>query len=107
LSHRPGLVERRGRGGLEDRKRSARRWRDRGLPEGCPAAGRGHVRLDVRRTAARSGRAACCRHRAGGSLMAAITLIEALTQAMAWELKHDPSVLILGEDVGVNGGVFR
>jgi len=39
--------------------------------------------------------------------MAAITLIEALTQAMAWELKHDPSVLILGEDVGVNGGVFR
>lgn len=39
--------------------------------------------------------------------MAAITLIEALTQAMAWELKHDSSVLILGEDVGVNGGVFR
>jgi pyruvate dehydrogenase E1 component beta subunit len=39
--------------------------------------------------------------------MAAITLIEALTQAMAWELKHDETVLVLGEDVGVNGGVFR
>ncbi len=36
-----------------------------------------------------------------------ITLIEAVTQALAWELEHDPSVLVLGEDVGVNGGVFR
>lgn len=39
--------------------------------------------------------------------MAAITLIEALTQAMAFELRADPDVLVLGEDVGVNGGVFR
>ena len=39
--------------------------------------------------------------------MAQITLIEAVTQAMAWEMKHDPSVVVLGEDVGVNGGVFR
>jgi len=36
-----------------------------------------------------------------------ITLIEAITQALAWELEHDKSVLVLGEDVGVNGGVFR
>ena len=39
--------------------------------------------------------------------MAAITLIEAITQALAYELKHDESVVVLGEDVGVNGGVFR
>ncbi len=39
--------------------------------------------------------------------MAAITLIEAITQALAWELKHDETVVVLGEDVGVNGGVFR
>jgi 2-oxoisovalerate dehydrogenase E1 component beta subunit len=39
--------------------------------------------------------------------MAAITLIEALTQAMAHELRNDANVLVLGEDVGVNGGVFR
>ena len=39
--------------------------------------------------------------------MAQITLIEAVTQALAWEMKHDSSVLILGEDVGINGGVFR
>lgn len=38
---------------------------------------------------------------------APITLIEAITQALAWEIAHDPSVLVLGEDVGVNGGVFR
>ncbi|MFT4198001.1 MAG: alpha-ketoacid dehydrogenase subunit beta [Pseudoxanthomonas sp.] len=38
---------------------------------------------------------------------APVTLIEAVTQALAWELAHDPSVLVLGEDVGVNGGVFR
>ena len=38
---------------------------------------------------------------------APITLIEAITQALAWELQHDPAVLVLGEDVGVNGGVFR
>ncbi|MFX9912219.1 alpha-ketoacid dehydrogenase subunit beta, partial [Acinetobacter baumannii] len=37
----------------------------------------------------------------------AITLIEAITQALAYEMRHDPSVLVLGEDVGVNGGVFR
>lgn len=39
--------------------------------------------------------------------MAQITLIEAVTQALAWEMKSDPSVVVLGEDVGINGGVFR
>jgi len=39
--------------------------------------------------------------------MAEITLIEAVTLALAFELNRDPRVLVLGEDVGVNGGVFR
>ena len=39
--------------------------------------------------------------------MAKVALIEAITMAMAWEMEHDDSVMILGEDVGVNGGVFR
>src|SRR3546814_282463 len=39
--------------------------------------------------------------------MAQITLIEAVTQALAYEMAHDESVVVLGEDVGVNGGVFR
>jgi len=39
--------------------------------------------------------------------MAEVPLIDALTMAMAWELEHDSRVVVLGEDVGVNGGVFR
>jgi len=39
--------------------------------------------------------------------MAEITLVEAVTQALAWEMAADERVLVLGEDVGVNGGVFR
>jgi 2-oxoisovalerate dehydrogenase E1 component beta subunit len=39
--------------------------------------------------------------------MPQITLIEAVTQALAYEIRHDPRVIVLGEDVGVNGGVFR
>lgn len=36
-----------------------------------------------------------------------ITLIEAVTQALAYELANDENVVIFGEDVGKNGGVFR
>ena len=36
-----------------------------------------------------------------------ITLIEAITQALAYEMRNDDAVVVLGEDVGVNGGVFR
>jgi len=39
--------------------------------------------------------------------MPQITLIEAVTMALAYEMTADPSVFVLGEDVGVNGGVFR
>jgi 2-oxoisovalerate dehydrogenase E1 component beta subunit len=39
--------------------------------------------------------------------MAKITLIEAVTMALSHEMERDESVTILGEDVGVNGGVFR
>jgi 2-oxoisovalerate dehydrogenase E1 component beta subunit len=36
-----------------------------------------------------------------------ITLVEAINQALAYEMSHDPKVLLLGEDIGKNGGVFR
>ncbi len=36
-----------------------------------------------------------------------ITLVEAVTQALAYELAHDENVVLFGEDVGQNGGVFR
>jgi 2-oxoisovalerate dehydrogenase E1 component beta subunit len=34
-------------------------------------------------------------------------MIEAINRAHAWEMTHDPTVVVLGEDVGLNGGVFR
>src|SRR5438128_3292255 len=39
--------------------------------------------------------------------MPEITLLEAITQALAYEMEHDENVVVLGEDVGKNGGVFR
>jgi len=39
--------------------------------------------------------------------MAKVTMIEAINRAHAWEMAHDPSVVVLGEDIGANGGVFR
>ncbi|HSC08401.1 MAG TPA: alpha-ketoacid dehydrogenase subunit beta [Steroidobacteraceae bacterium] len=39
--------------------------------------------------------------------MAKVTMIEAINMAHAWEMAHDESVVVLGEDVGINGGVFR
>ena len=39
--------------------------------------------------------------------MSEITLVEAVNLALAHELEADPRVVLLGEDIGVNGGVFR
>ena len=39
--------------------------------------------------------------------MAKMTMVEAINMAHAWEMAHDPCVVVLGEDVGTNGGVFR
>ena len=35
------------------------------------------------------------------------TLVEAVNEALHEELARDPSVFVMGEDVGVLGGVFR
>lgn len=37
----------------------------------------------------------------------AITMVEAVNLALAHEMEKDDSVVLLGEDVGTNGGVFR
>lgn len=36
-----------------------------------------------------------------------MTMVQAINNALATELKNDENTLIFGEDVGVNGGVFR
>ena len=39
--------------------------------------------------------------------MANLTLVQAINLALIQEMEKDDSVLVLGEDVGINGGVFR
>lgn len=39
--------------------------------------------------------------------MAERTMVEAVNMALARAMEEDPNVLVLGEDVGINGGVFR
>ena len=36
-----------------------------------------------------------------------LTLVQAVTDALRTEMRKDPDVVLLGEDVGKNGGVFR
>ena len=39
--------------------------------------------------------------------MATLTMIEAIRATLAYHLEHDDRVLLLGQDVGRLGGVFR
>jgi pyruvate dehydrogenase E1 component beta subunit len=39
--------------------------------------------------------------------MPELNLVEAINRALAFEMERDLNVLLLGEDIGVNGGVFR
>ncbi len=39
--------------------------------------------------------------------MPELNLVQAINSALAFEMERDPEVVLLGEDVGVNGGVFR
>ena len=77
------------------------------MPASQPVAD--HVRRHVRRTSPdkprRPARNAAVEE--SRDIMAKVTMVEAITMAMAYEMEHDPSVVVLGEDVGVNGGVFR
>ncbi len=36
-----------------------------------------------------------------------LTMVSAITQALDQEMENDEKILVFGEDVGVNGGVFR
>ena len=39
--------------------------------------------------------------------MVSVTMVTAISMALSWEMENDESVVIMGEDVGINGGVFR
>ena len=39
--------------------------------------------------------------------MSELTIVQAINRGLHEAMQHDPNVLVLGEDIGVNGGVFR
>jgi pyruvate dehydrogenase E1 component beta subunit len=39
--------------------------------------------------------------------MASMNMVQAINSALALEMEKDPSVILMGEDVGLDGGVFR
>ena len=43
----------------------------------------------------------------GGSEMKVMTIVQAVTDALDIKLAEDPTIVTFGEDVGVEGGVFR
>jgi len=46
------------------------------------------------------------RNPAPGAETDEVNMVQALRDALAWEMEHDERVLVLGEDVGPKGGVF-
>ena len=71
-------------------------------PAAGPAALFDHVYADL--PAACAGSAPT---RRGGRLMAVMTMVEVIRSTLAAELERDERVVLLGQDIGVNGGVFR
>ena len=46
-------------------------------------------------------------HQNRGKNKMEITLLEAINLALTYEMTHDKEVIVFGEDVVKNGGVFR
>src|SRR5258708_15495290 len=79
-------------------QRSSATWlRSRERPRRCLIISMPSCRRPMLRNAANS----------KGRLMPEMTLIEAVNMALARAMEDDPNVVVFGEDVGVNGGVFR
>ena len=105
ISGWPEGVEQEGRRAAFRRVPAAHRRRGRALFIGETAGPRDHVRSPLCRTAEGLCRAAPGTR--GERLMPEVTLVEAINLALARAMEDDPNVVVFGEDVGVNGGVFR
>src|SRR5690606_29679278 len=84
------------------------RWRPisprrRRTPRRCSITSTPRCRPRCRRSAPRR----CVSHPCKEASMAELNLVEAVNCALAREMARDVSVLLLGQDIGVNGGVFR
>src|SRR5206468_3152543 len=88
--------------------REAGRRRGTRVPNRGPDAARVHVRQSLRNLAGRVRRAARASEETERRIiMAAITLVESVNLALARAMQDDERVVVFGEDVGVDGGVFR
>ena len=91
----------------------ARRAPARGLPGPAGAEAAGRLRLRLRRADRGARRAEGGLRRLprlvrdGGRTMSKITLAKGLNAGLRKAMEDDPKVLIMGEDVGKLGGVFR
>src|SRR5262245_4271339 len=83
----------------------ASRHRGRRISQTAAAFADRHVRQPVRK--AGPGARMAAQEIRGEALMAEVTMVAAITMALSRALQDDPRVLVLGEDVGTNGGVFR
>jgi len=39
--------------------------------------------------------------------MVNVSMVEAVSMALSWEMENDESVVMMGEDIATSGGVFR
>ena len=70
-------------------------------------AGAGRARRRPRRGADGPMRRARARRCGDRGAVAKLNMVKALNLALLQEMERDPDVLVIGEDVGVDGGVFR
>src|SRR5215469_14247576 len=74
-----------------------------------PKGARAEIEWALRRS--KSCRACAFRPRpqgqGGEEIMAQVTMLEAIRQAIFEEMERDPSVVTIGEDIGVYGGAFK
>src|SRR5579885_2374123 len=84
-----------------------RRAGSRRIPENGAAGTRNDLRSGLCPPAGRSRRAATGCACNAGPVMTELSLVQAVNLALKRAMSDDARVLVLGEDVGVDGGVFR
>src|SRR5919109_5508685 len=75
-----------------------------GRPRGLPPTSSSSSRT---RTSIRPHRSGRISRSSGGRSVSEVSIVEAINDAFHVELERDPTVMVMGEDVGRAGGVFR
>src|SRR5262249_52102287 len=98
----PGASARKKRSQPSARNASTRRWSNSSRPGHASRPPSSIISMRGCRLPMRHSATACAR-----TAMPEVTLVESINLALARALADDPDVVLLGEDIGVNGGVFR